>query len=533
MLFRTRRKDWGITAKLIMPFVTIFVLSIALLGTMFIRTQSATIARTLEKKAEIQIRNMATSWAGTFMMGGYEELQRLLEEARAFDDDIAYAIIVSVEGRAVASTDTALRNQILTRDEFESSAIKAADFTRRKTSTAGTFEVVMPINFQGVHLGALRMGFTTAHIEHTLRNTQYLALMVGLLCLILGTGLYVYGARRIARPLKETVVSLEELARGEGDLTRRIDIRTHDEIGSLGRAFNTFLDRLHEIIAQTVSSASRVASAAEELATGSKQMAEGAQEQTDKSAQVASSMQEMAATVVEVNRNADKVTRAARAAAQVATKGQAIVSENVAGMRAIAEKVNDSAGLIESLGRQSNQIGEIIEVIDDIADQTNLLALNAAIEAARAGEQGRGFAVVADEVRKLAERTGHATKEIEQMIKAIQNQTGIVVSDMAERRREVESGLSLANRAGESLEEIVREVDQVLSEVERIASATQQQSTSTEEISAHVEAVATIARQTAAGTNTTAQATHELSQLALEMQQRLGRFHLREKNPWA
>jgi methyl-accepting chemotaxis protein len=351
--------------------------------------------------------------------------------------------------------------------------------------------------------------------------------IVGIIALVLGTGLYAYAARVIARPLKQTVASLEELARGEGDLTRRIDERTQDELGALARGFNTFLDKLHEIIAQLVSSSSRVASAAEELAAGSRQMAEGAQEQTEKTTQVASAIQEMAATVIEVNRNADEVTRAARTATEAATKGQEVVSKNVSGMREIAEKVKESAGLIEGLGKQSNQIGEIIEVIDDIADQTNLLALNAAIEAARAGEQGRGFAVVADEVRKLAERTGRATKEIEQMIKAIQNQTGVVVIHMAERRQEVENGLSLANRAGESLGEIVHVVDRVLGQVERIASATQQQSASTEEISSHVEAVATIARQTASGAGTTAQATHELSQLALEMQQTLGRFRLR------
>lgn len=343
-------------------------------------------------------------------------------------------------------------------------------------------------------------------------------------------GLWAYVTWSIARPVAEISRTLHALAQGEGDLTRRLEVRSKDEIGLLAGNFNAFLDKLHEMIAQTASSSSRVASAAEELAAGSKQMAEGAQEQTSKTTQVAGTMQEMAATVIEVNRNAEDVTRDARAAAVVATKGQEIVSENVTGMREIALKVKEATGLIEGLGTQSNQIGEIIEVIDDIADQTNLLALNAAIEAARAGDQGRGFSVVADEVRKLAERTGRATKEIEEMIKSIQSQTGVVVSHMAERRREVENGLSLANRAGESLGEIVQVVDRVLGQVERIAAATRQQSAGTEEVSAHVEAVATIAKQTAAGAGATAQATEELSQLALEMQQMLGRFRLRNGN---
>ncbi|HLC40761.1 MAG TPA: methyl-accepting chemotaxis protein [Methylomirabilota bacterium] len=245
---RIRPQRLGITAKLVIPFVTIFVLAMVLLGTMFLRSQSAAIERTLEKKAEILVRNVSTASAGTFMMGGYEELQRLLEEAKKLDDDIAYGFIVTKEGYAVASTDPTLRHQTLTRNAFESSALNAKGFTRRNPSTKGLFEVVMPVNFEGVYLGVLRLGFTTEHIERALTRTQYLGSFVGLVCLVLGTALYAYAARRIARPLKEAVASLEELARGEGDLARRIEVRTNDEIGSLSGAFNSFLDRLQEII---------------------------------------------------------------------------------------------------------------------------------------------------------------------------------------------------------------------------------------------------------------------------------------------
>jgi methyl-accepting chemotaxis protein len=328
----------------------------------------------------------------------------------------------------------------------------------------------------------------------------------------------------LLRRVREMMLTLQDIA--EGDLTQRLAARGKDELGELARSFNKFMDKFHDIIAQFVSAATSVATASEELAAGSRQIAHGAEEQTEKSSQVASAMHEMAATVAEVTRSADDVTDAARAAAEVATKGREAVAENAAGMRGIAEKVHESAGLIEGLGRQSNQIGEIIEVIDDIADQTNLLALNAAIEAARAGDQGRGFAVVADEVRRLAERTSRATKEIETTIKAIQHQTGVVVAHMAERRQEVETGLTLAHRAGESLGEIVQMVNRVLGQVERIASATRQQAAGTEEVSSHVEGVAAIARQTATGASTTAKATEELAELAQTMHRSISRFKL-------
>src|SRR3972149_3435115 len=174
MLSRIRQRRWGVTAKMTMPFMIIFVLAIALLGTMFVRSQSAAITRTLEKKAEIEARNMATAWAGLVMTGGYTELQRLVDEAKTFDNDIAYATVLTAQGLAVASTDAASRNQTLNRNEFESSALKVKGFTSRNTSTQGTFEVVMPVNYQGIDLGVLRMGFTTTHVERALRQTQYL-----------------------------------------------------------------------------------------------------------------------------------------------------------------------------------------------------------------------------------------------------------------------------------------------------------------------------------------------------------------------
>ena len=392
------------------------------------------------------------------------------------------------------------------------------------------YHVVVPLLDQSENLQAYLAIATPADVvQGEVRQAIISSAVVAVIAIaLIALGLWGYVTWSVARPVAEISDTLQILAQGEGDLTRRLEVSHNDEIGYLAHDFNTFLDKLHEIIAQFVSSTARVATASEELAANSRQMARGADEQTSTTAQVASAMQEMAATVIEVSKNAEEVTRASRDAAQVATKGQGIVADTVEGMRAIADRVKDSAALVGDLGQRSTQIGAIVEVIEDIADQTNLLALNAAIEAARAGDQGRGFAVVADEVRKLAERTGKATKEIGDMIRTIQDRTAVVVTQMTDRKQEVEAGLDRAHRAGDSLGDIVSVVERVLGQAEQIASATHQQSAATEEVSSHMEAVATIARQTAVGAASTAQATQELARLAQEMQRTLGRFTLRQ-----
>jgi len=202
------------------------------------------------------------------------------------------------------------------------------------------------------------------------------------------------------------------------------------------------------------------------------------------------------------------------------------VEDTVAGMKKIALVVKQSAETVQELGRSSDQIGEIIGVIDDIADQTNLLALNAAIEAARAGEQGRGFAVVADEVRKLAERTTKATKEIAGMIKKIQLDTKGAVSSMEEGTKQVDEGIKMADKAGASLHEIVGISQRVTDKVSQIAAASEQQSSASEQISKNVEAISSVTSETAAGVQQVARAAEDLNRLTENLQQLLAKFNL-------
>jgi methyl-accepting chemotaxis protein len=234
----------------------------------------------------------------------------------------------------------------------------------------------------------------------------------------------------------------------------------------------------------------------------------------------------MSATVAEVAKNTQGVAASAQQATRAADDGNAEVGRSVASMTGLAETVRTAAGRIQLLGERSDQIGVIVKVIEEIADQTNLLALNAAIEAARAGEQGRGFAVVADEVRKLAERTTKATKEISSTIHTIQEETKQAVTAMEASTQEAQEGVTLANKAGERLMEIVETVKNVTNMVQRIAVAVEEQSVATGQIAGNVQTVATVSKRVESGVAELGQATNQLARLASDLQAVVGGFKL-------
>lgn len=333
--------------------------------------------------------------------------------------------------------------------------------------------------------------------------------------------------RMIATPLLHGVKLAEAIA--GGDMTNKIDaslMERGDEIGQLMKSLGGMSENLKGVIGNISQASNQIASASEELSSTAEQMSRGMQQQTSQTSQIASAMEEMSATVLEVAKNSQSASSSANDASSTAQKGGEVVTRTISGMMSIAATVEQSARTIGELGKSSDQIGEIVAVIDDIADQTNLLALNAAIEAARAGEQGRGFAVVADEVRKLAERTTKATKEIAQMIKNIQKETGSAVSAMEAGTKEVNEGVTLANQAGESLVQIVAAVQKVNDMIRQIATAAEQQSTAAEEISKSIEEIASVTKETSQGSNQTATASHELSRMATELQGTVGQFKI-------
>jgi len=326
----------------------------------------------------------------------------------------------------------------------------------------------------------------------------------------------------VVKPVQEGSATLAVMA--TGDMTARMTGDYHGDLRLIKESINRVGESLEEALQKVSSAVGATASASSQISSSTEEMAAGAQEQTSQAGEVASAVEEMTKTILENSKNASVAAETAKQARVSAEQGGKVVDDTVQGMRRIAEVVNKSAETVKELGKSSDQIGEIISVIDDIADQTNLLALNAAIEAARAGEQGRGFAVVADEVRKLAERTTKATKEIAEMIKKIQTDTAGAVHSMEEGTQEVERGIAFADKAGTSLKEIVGVSQKLTDMVTQIAAASEEQSSASEQISKNVEGISKVTGETAQGTQQIARAAEDLNRLTNNLQELVGEF---------
>ncbi|WP_136516373.1 methyl-accepting chemotaxis protein [Geomonas edaphica] len=367
---------------------------------------------------------------------------------------------------------------------------------------------------------------TKASVVATSDRALILSLCLGVFAIFCTLLLLFLVAVELKRTIRKMSVVMDDIAMGDGDLTKRLEITSRDELGHLAHDFNLFLDKMHGLIATVAETTHQVSAAAAELNSTAEQMASGTEEVASQAVTVASAGEEMTTTSSDIARNCTTAAEGARRASDAAVTGAAVVQETVQGMGRIAERVRTSAQTVESLGTRSDQIGEIVGTIEEIADQTNLLALNAAIEAARAGEQGRGFAVVADEVRALAERTTRATGEIGNMIKSIQAETRSAVSAMDSGVKEVEKGTQEAARSGEALQDIISQIDNVTQQVSQIAVAAEEQTATTGEISGNIHQITAVVHQTAQGAQQSAQAAGQLSELAERLRHVVDGFKL-------
>ncbi|UQI31915.1 methyl-accepting chemotaxis protein [Pseudomonas bijieensis] len=344
-----------------------------------------------------------------------------------------------------------------------------------------------------------------------------LALLVGIIAAVIIT-------RQITRPLRETLAVVERIA--SGDLSHTVIVTRRDELGVLQQGIARMGVTLRDLISGIRDGVTQIASAAEELSAVTEQTSAGVNNQKVETDQVATAMHEMTATVQEVARNAEEASQAAAAADGEARAGDQVVSEAIAQIERLASEVVRSTDAMTVLQQESDKIGSVMDVIKAVAEQTNLLALNAAIEAARAGEAGRGFAVVADEVRGLAQRTQKSTEEIEGLVAGLQNGTQQVAAVMNNSRSLTDSSVALTRKAGASLENITRTVSNIQSMNQQIAAAAEQQSAVAEEISRSIINVRDVSEQTAAASEETAASSVELARLGNQLQMMVSHFRV-------
>jgi methyl-accepting chemotaxis protein len=353
--------------------------------------------------------------------------------------------------------------------------------------------------------------------------------MVGLLFLIgvlLLTVISWLTIRAVSGPLKTAVAAMNDIAEGDGDLTKPLRDSGRDEIALLGKGFNRFTGQIRDILTQVRISTESLTASAGQMATTTVETNHTIHQQKLETEHIASAIAEMSATAQEVLRHAESVSEANKNADDETTAGREVVTQTMESVEKLERETRHLTELMHNLGGGINQIGTVLDVIQGVTEQTNLLALNAAIEAARAGEQGRGFAVVADEVRTLAKRTATSTQEIQSIIENIQHDSKLVQENAANNQEIANATSELARKAGESLEVIASAVFNATDKATQIATITQQQSAVAEEISRNVENITVLADQTSQNADEVSVASQEQKNLSVKLHELVARFKL-------
>ncbi|WP_260295469.1 methyl-accepting chemotaxis protein [Sedimenticola hydrogenitrophicus] len=377
---------------------------------------------------------------------------------------------------------------------------------------------------EGEVLGAVRVDFSLKKLDNTVLKELWVNIGLNSALLIAGLVIISFILKKLVVSRLRRVTDVVRAIEQQSDLSLRAEVKSNDELGRLAFAINLMMEKFGSIIHQVNASTLKLAAESEQLTDITTQSIKGVRRQQLESQQVATAMTEMEANSNEVASSAGSASEAANQADAEALEGGKVVNNAITCINTLAEDVNQAFDVIRQLETDSDGIGKVVEVITNIAEQTNLLALNAAIEAARAGEQGRGFAVVADEVRTLATRTHKATQEIQSMIEGLQRQSQNAANMMSQSQKRVEASVTEAAHAGDSLNRITQSINTISQMNEHIATAAQQQSMVAGEISRNITAISDVTGQTADHSEQIARTSKQLSALASELKHVMGQF---------
>ena len=507
-----------LTKKIIGPFALIGLLVVGMIAVMFVLDSKREAAATNE-------RAVLDAMAGLNKVSDLVKTGILTRKELIAIDTSKVALGVDTDLSSLGPTGQTLKQQF--QDYF--AAVVAINSIYLENRTAEGEKRLDQLREQGVRIDQAvktrldEIASERARLSAFARTFQITVLVVMVAALIFVT---LFVTRSVVQPVAEMRRLIQDIAQGEGDLTARLQRTSSDEIGDIADAFNTMIAKLQDIMRFVIEASRDVARSAESLSDAMSQTTQATQRQSEAAASTAASIEEVSVSITMVAEHTREAAAITKEADSLANSGKTTAEVSAEKVAATAIAVGNAATQINALSARSEQIRSIVGVIREIADQTNLLALNAAIEAARAGEQGRGFAVVADEVRKLAERTTVATSEIAGMIDAIGQDIGKAVDMIKESSRLEEDGMAAAASLREVLSKISNSVDRSTERTIEIAAATREQAQATESVSQNIEQIAQMAKQISAASQSSSASALAMRNLASSLHQHVGRFRV-------
>lgn len=461
------------------------------------------------------------------VVGGDLSLQTLVDTLGALNfGGTGYAFLVNADGKVLVHPDKSLVMKALS-DVYPGNTPKiSSDFSEVEVdgkTRIVTFAQVKGLPSVNWYIGLSVDKDKSFAMLSEFRTSAIVATLIAVVIILILLGLLI---RLLLQPLHLMTRAMQDIADGEGDLTRRLTIQSHDEFGTLGSAFNRFVERIHTSIREVSSATGHVNEVALRVVSASNSSMVNCDEQANRTNSVAAAINQLGAAAQEIARNAAQASHQASDARQLAEEGQHVVERNIQAMNQLSEMISTSSSNIEALNSKTVNIGQILEVITSISQQTNLLALNAAIEAARAGEAGRGFAVVADEVRNLAHRTQESAQQVQQMIEELQVGARDSVSTMGESQRHSQNSVEIANQAGERLNSVTRRIGEIDGMNQSVATATEEQTSVVESINVDITEINTLNQEGVENLQSTLRACADLEQQAARLKQLVGSFRI-------